>query len=181
MSEFDLFSDQLLGEAKRFLEKVCEASDATGKAAYLHAALILAFCALEARINSISEEARLRTDLTLHDQGILLEREVRLEKGEFKLTSSLKITRVEDRIEFLHVRLSGKSIDKTNGSWWSRLQVATHLRNELTHPKAIPTITEANVGSAIQAIIDTIDALSRAIYNKKYPTASEGLKSRFEF
>jgi hypothetical protein len=180
VAEFDLFSDQLLGEAKRFLEKTSETSDPAGKSAYLHAALMLSFCALEARVNSIGDEACLRTDLTVHDKGIFLEREVRLENGEFTLSSSLKMTRLEDRIEFLHARLSGKPIE---GSclWWSQLQGAIHLRNELTHPKRIPTITEKNVGVALQAIIDTIDALSKAIYKKKYPAASEGLRSRLGF
>jgi hypothetical protein len=180
VAEFDLFSDQLLGEAKRFLEKSSQTSDPEGKSAYLHAALMLSFCALEARVNSIGDEACLRTDLTIHDKGILLEQEVRLENGEFKLLNSLKMTRLDERIEFLHVRLSGKAIDRT-WTWWSQLQGAIHLRNELTHPKRIPTITEKNIGVALQAIIDTIDALSKAIYKKKYPAASEGLRSRLGF
>lgn len=180
MAEFDLFSDQLLGEAKRFLEKSSEASETEAKSAYLHAALMVSFCALEARINSIGDEACLRTDLTVHDKGILLERDVRLENGEFKLSNALKMTRLEERIEFLHTRLSGKAVDR-NWEWWSQLQGAIHLRNELTHPKRIPTVTEKNVGMALQAIIDTIDALSKAIYRKKYPAASEGLRSRLRF
>ena len=180
MAEFDYFGDQLLGEAKRFLEKAAEAKDPIAKDAYLHASLMLSFCGLEARINSMGDEALLRTDLSEHDKGILVEKDVRLENGKFVLQSSLKMTRLEDRVAFLYVRLSGKSLDKSS-PWWPQLVGAIRMRNDLTHPKTIPKVTQTNVKNAVQAIIDTIDALSRAIYKKKYPAASDGLASRLTF
>jgi hypothetical protein len=180
MADFDLFADQLLEESKRFLEKAAESSDTTSEAAYLHAALILVFCALEARINSIADEQSLRTDLSAHEKGLLLERDVRLEDGIFTLQSALKMARLENRIEFLHAKLSGKSVDKSV-TWWEPLIAATRLRNDLTHAKTIPSITKQSVGTAIQAIIDTLDALSRAIYKKKLPASSLGLNSRLRF
>jgi hypothetical protein len=180
MADFDVFADQLLEESKRFLEKASESSDATGEAAYLHAALILSFCALEARINSIGDESSLRTDLSAHEKGLLLERDVRLENGEFNVQTALKIARLEDRIEFLHAKLAGKPIDKSI-SWWGELVGAMRLRNELTHAKTVPSITQAAVRNAIQAIIDTLDALSRAIYGKKLPAADLGLNCRLRF
>jgi hypothetical protein len=48
VAEFDQFASTLLEEAKRFLEKSREADDAAGKAAFLHATVMLAFCAFEA-------------------------------------------------------------------------------------------------------------------------------------
>jgi hypothetical protein len=180
MAEFDAFADQLLEESKRFLEKASESTDAIAEAAYLHAALILSFCALEARINSIGDESSLRTGLSAHEKGLLLERDVRLENGEFKLQSALKIARLEDRVEFIHAKLSGRPIDKS-ASWWGELVAAMRLRNELTHAKAVPSITQTAVIQAIQAIIDTLDALSRAIYGKKLPAADLGLNSRLRF
>jgi hypothetical protein len=181
MADFDLFADQLLEEAKRFLEKAAESSDTTPEeAAYLHAALILAFCALEARINSIADEQSLRTDLSAHEKGLLLERDVRLEHGTFKVQSALKVARLEDRIEFLHAKLSGKPIDKS-AAWWEPLITATRLRNDLTHAKSIPSITKQSVGNAIRAIIDTLDGLSKAIYGKKLPASYLGLNSRLHF
>src|ERR1700676_3732158 len=109
--------------------------------AYLHASLMLSFCALEARVNSMSDEASLRSDLSEHERGLVLERDVRLQDGKFEVHSGLKIIRLEDRIEFLHTKLSGKPIDKS-ASWWGQLQSAVHLRNDLTHAKAVPAITE---------------------------------------
>jgi hypothetical protein len=180
VADFDIFADQLLEESKRFLEKASESTDAVAEAANLHAALMLSFCALEARINSIGEESSLRTDLSAHERGLLLERDVRLEDGEFKVQNALKIARLEDRIEFLHAKLSGKPVDKSE-AWWGQLNTAIRLRNDLTHAKTIPSITQPGVRNAIQAILATLDALCRAIYGKKLPAADLGLHSRLRF
>ncbi len=91
MTDFDAFAIQLLEESKRFLEKAKEVEDLTAEAAYLHAALMLAFCALEAQVNSIGEEFSIRTDISAHERGLILERNVRLENGEFKLQPSLRM------------------------------------------------------------------------------------------
>jgi hypothetical protein len=181
VAEIDLFANQLLDEAKRFLEKSREhSSDSSAESANLHAALLLSFCALEAHVNAIAEEFSGRPELSAHERGILLEREVKLEDGEFLLTSALRIARLEERIAFLHAKFSGTPIDRTS-TWWSQLGAATNLRNQLTHAKNVPTISQSTVRSAIQAIIDALDALYQAIYKRKFPPASRGLQSRFTF
>lgn len=177
MAQFDLFANQLLEEAKWFLEKAKACSDAKAEAAYLHAALLLSFCALEAHVNSIGEEFSIRPDLSAHEKGLMLEQEVKLEAGNFQVKPSLKIARLEDRIEFLFAKFSVKPLDRSS-TWWGQLKVATDLRNQLTHAKSIPAISEATVRSATQAIIDTLDALYQAIYKRKFPLASLGLQSR---
>jgi hypothetical protein len=178
VADFDIFANQLLEEAKRFLEKAAESSDDVAEAAHLHAALMLSFCALEAHINSIGEEFSIRTDLSAHEKGVLLERAVRLEDGEFKVQSALRMVRLEDRIEFLHAKLSRKPVDKS-AVWWQQLISAIRLRNELTHAKTIPSVTQSAVRNALQAILDALDALVKAIYKKKLPAAS--LSSRLTF
>jgi len=180
MADFDTFASHLLEEAKRFLEKAMECEDKVSKGAHLHAALMLAFCALEAHVNSMGEEFATGKDLCAHEKGLLLERPVRLEKGEFRLQTGLKISRLEDRIEFLHAKFSGEPLDRTS-DWWARLGSAMELRNELTHAKTIPTITEGAVRSAIQAIIATLDTLYLSIYKRAFPPAKTGLQSRLTF
>jgi hypothetical protein len=180
VAEIDLFANQLLEEAKRFLEKAAESPDPVAEAASLHAALLLAFCALEAHINSICEEFLIRPDLSAHEKGILLERDVRLENGEFQLKPGLRIARLEDRIEFLHAKFSGKPLDRSS-AWWGQLSAATILRNQLTHVKTVPAITQDAVKSATQAIIDVLGALYQAIYKRKFPFAGQGLGSRLTF
>lgn len=180
MTSIDLFANQLLEEAKRFLEKSRNSTDPTAKAANLHAALMLSFCSLEAHVNSIAEEFSNGTFLSVHEKGLLLERDVRLEDGEFRVKEKLKMTRLEDRIQFLHTKFSSKPLD-TSAPWWGRLGVASQLRNHLTHAKTIPTITESSVTAAVEAILQTLDALYKAIYKKPFPLAAMGLQTTLDF
>lgn len=179
MSEIDDFATTLLEESKRFFEKSIEANDPDSKAANLHAALMLAFSALEAHVNAIADDFSTRADLSPHDRGILQEQDVKLEAGEFVL-KGFKMIRLEERILFMHNKLSSKNLDR-NAPWWSELSSATDIRNKLTHPKAIPSISADSVKRAIQAVIDTIDALYVAIYRRKFPASSRGLSSRLNF
>jgi hypothetical protein len=180
VAEFDLFADQLLEEAKRFLEKAKESSEPVEEAANLHAALLLSFCALEAHVNSIAEEFSIAPNLSAQEKGFLLEKDVRLEGGEFRVQQGLKMARLEDRVEFLHAKFSGKRLGKTS-AWWSQLGSAIELRNKLTHAKTIPPVTQGAVKSAMQAIIEALDALYQAIYKRKFPPANLGLHSRLTF
>lgn len=120
MQEVDEYASSLLEQAKRFLEKA-ENDDEPGQSAYLHASLLLAFCALEAHLNAIASDFVQRSDLDLLSMSILCEREIKLENGRFEITNGLKIFRLEDRIEFLHRKFSGQEIDKSN-SWWPELK-----------------------------------------------------------
>jgi hypothetical protein len=182
MQEIDLFANQVLEEARRFFEKAGEAKDATGKDANLHAALMLSFCALEAYVNAMGEEAAASFDLPVHGKGVLLEKEVKLEHGAFKLTPALRMARLEDRIEFLHVSVAAKEIDRSSSSWRGQLSAAITLRNKLTHArKEVPAINETDVQRAIEAIVATLDALFHALYNSGLPSANRGTLSRFNF
>jgi hypothetical protein len=181
MPDIDAFARLLLEEAKRFLEKAREATgDDTAIDAYLHAAIMLAFCALEAHVNAAASDFAGRSDLSPHDRSVLFEQEVRLEHGEFVLKPDLRMVRLEDRILFLYQRVSGRPADRT-APWWSELSEAIGLRNQLTHPKKVPTIGVRAVERATQAVIDAIDALYQAIYKEKFPAAVRGLESRLTF
>ena len=181
MAEFDVFSGELLEESKRFLEKASESADEIAKTAFLHAALLLSCSALEARVNAVAADAaQYRSGLTVHERALLLEKDVRLEKGEFKIVDVLKMTRLDERIEFIFVRLSGKTLDKSE-AWWGALKAAIRLRNALTHPKDVPAVNEKSVGAAIEATIEALNALSKAIYGKAYPAANRGLASKLQF
>jgi hypothetical protein len=182
MAEFDGFSGQLFEEAKRFLEKAQDAKgDPQGHAAYLHAALMLSFSALEARMNSIGAEAAIhRSDLTLHEKAALSEKEVRLVDGQFEIIDKLRMMRLEERLEFTIVRMSGKKLAKSL-HWFIQLKQAIHLRNDLTHPKNVPNISQSSVSMAMEAIVGALDALSFAAYGKRYPAAGRGLSSKMTF
>lgn len=180
MSEIDSFANKLLDEAKRFLEKADDSADLDAQSAYRHAALMLSFCALEAHVNALSQEFDAAAGLSAHEHGILLEREVRLEDGEFRLKKTLRITRLEDRIDFLHVRFSGAALDPS-AKWRQQLGTAVDLRNKLTHAKEVLPIGQGDVKNAIQAVVDALDSLYRALYKRPFPLATLGIQSQLDF
>jgi hypothetical protein len=140
---------------------------------------MLGFCALEAHINSVTDELAQRADINIHERGLLLEQEVRLENGEFKL-GGLKMARLEDRILFLHHRFAGSHLVKSD-AWWGNLTVAIGLRNRLTHPKVAAEITVKDVERALDAIISSIDVIYKAVYGKTFPFVRLGLHSQLTF
>lgn len=180
VANVDDFAARLLEESKRFLEKTKDETRSEGKTACLHASLVLAFCSFEAHINSIAEELSLQSELSVLDRSILEEKDYRLIDGEFALTDTSKFYRLTERIEFLFTRFSTTPLDKTE-PWWATLKGAIQIRNQLTHPKQHSEITEPIVADAIQAIIDCLDALYRAIYSKPYPRGKRRLASTMTF
>jgi hypothetical protein len=143
---------------------------------------MLSFCALEAHINAMGEEFASRFDLPVHGKGVLLEKDVKVEKGKFILTPSLRMAKLEDRIEFLYVSVAAKEIDSSSASWRGQLSAAINLRNKLTHTrKEVPAISEMDVQRAIEAITATLDALFHALYKNGLPSANRGIRSRLTF
>lgn len=180
MDNIDTLASLLLEEAKRFLELAGEASDDEGLNANLHAGIVLAFCALEAHVNAVSEEMALQRGLTAHEKSILLERDVRLDNGQYKLMSNLKMYRLEDRILFLFARFTKSGLDKDK-PWWASLKASLKLRNQISHPKDVMILTKEDVAKSILAIVECIDAVYQAIYGKGFPAARIGLQSKMNF
>jgi hypothetical protein len=179
VADIDDFASKLLDEAKRFLEKAAESTGGIASEAFLHASLMLGFSALEAHVNSVADEIAPRPGFTVHERALLLEQEVRLENGAFKM-AGLRMVRLEDRILFLHHRLAGKPLDKSD-QWWGDLTSAIALRNRLTHPKGAPNISIKDVQRAIEAIIFAIDAIYKAVFGKPFPFLTLGLHSQMSF
>lgn len=181
MPDIDEFASSLLEEAKRFLEKAQAAAENSEISPYCHAAIMLAFCSLEAHVNSVADDFSADSlDLTPHELAILKEQDVVFDKGEFVLKGSLKIYRLKDRILFLHKRFGRKPFDD-KAAWQANLAHALNLRNRLTHPKAVPHFNIADVERIISAIIETLAALYLAVYKKRFPAARRGLQSKLTF
>jgi hypothetical protein len=134
---------------------------------------------LEAHVNSVAEEFISRPEVSLYERSILLEKEIRLETGEFKL-GGLKIYPITERFLFIYQKFSGEKLDRS-AQGWSDLSDAIALRNRLTHPKEPPILTDISVKRAIQAVITAINALFEAIYRKPLPSANLDLQSRLVF
>ena len=175
----DDFATLLFEEAKAFLEKYRSRAEETSVEAYLHAALLLGCCALEAHINNVAADFVDRPELGIQEQSILQERDITLKGGQFELTNTLKMFRLEDRLEFLCRRFQKQPVDKSK-SWWGSLKAGLKLRNRITHPRTPCTITEQQVSDSLNAVLEAIDVLYRAVYRKPYPGKGRQLDSRLD-
>jgi hypothetical protein len=122
----------------------------------------------------------LQAELSIVEKSLLAEREIRLEKGQFVLTDALKMSRLEDRIEFLHRKFSGAEIDK-DATWWPKLKSGFKARNNLSHPKGAPLTAPETVKASLEAITEALDTLFTVIYGRPYPGKARALESTFNF
>ncbi|HKQ34789.1 MAG TPA: hypothetical protein VJT11_05735 [Nitrospiraceae bacterium] len=175
----DDFATLLFEEAKAFLETFQSHKEKDTAVAYLHAALLLGYCALEAQINNISAEFADRHEFNLQEKSIIREREIALKNGQFELTKTLKIFRLEDRFEFLYRRFKKQPLNKTD-KWWGQLKEGLETRNAITHPRTLRTVTEKEVTTSLKAILEAIDVLFRAVYKRPYPGKGRQLDSLVE-
>jgi hypothetical protein len=182
MAALDTFASTLLEEAKRFLEKASESSDSDSRDAYLHSALLLGFVAFEAHVNAIADDFLSNDDLHPYERGLLAEQAVELSDGEFEVKKkTLKMQRLEDRIQFLCRRFSKKPIDRKE-PYWSQFIEASRLRNSLTHPKEeLPTVSEAAVRRGLTALIELLNVMYLSLYRKGLPAYKRGTESRLSF
>lgn len=180
MADIDGFASQLLEESKRFLERAKEAENDEARQAYLHACVLLAFSSLEAHINSIVDEfGKEGLGLTVHELAMLIERDVVFDKGLFCISSSLKMSRIKDRV-FLLISKFGSEYD-AKFPWTSKLGSALELRNRITHPKNAENIEIEQSAAVIEAVIGVVDFVFQAIYKKGLPAARRGLQSKLTF
>ncbi|MDP4092805.1 MAG: hypothetical protein Q8920_05520 [Bacillota bacterium] len=183
MQDFDEFSIKLFEESKRFLEKAKLEKDNIAQEAFLHASLLISMSALEAHINSISEELINSPDIDIYnvyERALLSEKDVCFEKGKFGVSQKLKIYRISDRIEFLYYKYSGKIVGPSD-TWYAELKKSIDLRNKLVHPKSNILLTIVQVENALHAVLNTINQLYLIIYKSGLPIYSLDLQSKFSF
>ncbi len=182
MKDIDVFATQLFEEAKRFLEKAGDSTDDQGRTAFLHASLLLGISSLEAYINAICQEMSERPALNILDNSVLSEEEFVFDKGEFELTTKLKIYSITDRILFISKRFGyrDKQFDIT-ADWWSKLHEAIKKRNSLVHPRESREISCEQVTSAFEGILGTLDAMYMILYNQHFPALGRRLNSNMNF
>jgi len=180
MESFDEFSNNLLEEAKRFFEKAKSENNSAAINAFLHSSLLLAISSLEAYVNGISDDFKDASSFNLYEKGFLLEREISLKNGEFKLENRLKISRLTERIELLFKKFDYTKLDKY-AAWWQKLKEGIALRNSLVHPKEFTEINYKQIESTLKAVIDCVNNLFLAIYKKGLPTTNMGLDSKLSF
>lgn len=174
----DAFSIRLLDEAKRFLEKGAE-STGDAQAAYLHAALIVGFSALESHVNGIADELSGRPHTDLLAKSILQEKPVQLIKGEWRLGTKDKYFRLEDRISFLLHR--SPEADDASFPWWSDLMSGMKARNSVVHPRDAVNLSCPDVQRYLGAIVSSLNDIYMGVFGKGHPSFNRGLQSTMTF
>ena len=179
MTDFDSFATQLLEEAKALLEK-SKTTDGFTQVTFLHSSLFLGISALEASVNSITEELLIEPYdecYTVYERALLREKEVYFDRGEYVLGKGLKMSRITDRLEFLFFKFSGKKLDGTV-QWYFNLKESIGLRNKLVHPKENIELTAKQVEVAILAVVEAINQLYTIVYKRKYPAYDMGIQAK---
>lgn len=183
MLDFDNFSNKLFEESKRYLEKAKEEQNIVAQEAFLHASLLISMSALEAQVNSISEELLKSPNMDIYnvyERALLSEKDISFEKGKFSVSNKLKIYRLSDRIEYLYFKFSGKTVGCSD-VWYAELKNSINLRNKLVHPKSDITLTVAQVENALRAVLNTVNQLYLIIYKKGFPAYPLDLQSKYLF
>ncbi len=180
--DFDEFVDSLMEESKALFEKAKGSDDLFTKNTYLHASLLLSLSYLESCVNSIISEILVEpynNKYGIMERSILLEKEIKFEKGQFYLSNKLKMSRLTDRIELLYYIIQKQEISQSD-TWFITLKQSIDIRNKLVHPKEPIIVTEKQVENALNSVLDTVNNLYQAVYKKKLPSYNRGLSSKYE-
>lgn len=174
MSDFVKYSRGLMDAAKGFRSAALTVSNEQTKQALLGSALLYACSFLEAHLNYIAEHFSDKKMFSLHEKGVLLEREVRFESGAFVLSNTLKISRITDRIDLLLAKCCDDPVSVKLG-WYSDLTATLKARNAIVHPKDQHDLTEGSVTLALNCVLSAVDALYLVVFKKALPYAKKGI------
>jgi hypothetical protein len=175
MSDFVDYSRSLMDAAKGFRTHALGIAEGEVKQAFLRAALLHACSFLEAHLNYMAEHFTDNTMFSLHEKGVLLEKEVRFAKGVFQLSDTLKIARITDRIDLLLAKCSANPVSDKAG-WYPDVVTTLKTRNSLVHPKDAHTLNEGDVNLALVCMLKAADTLYNVVFRKGLPYAKRGIE-----
>lgn len=179
MSDFVEYSRSLMDAAKGFRTHALGLVEGEVKQAFLRAALLHACSFLEAHLNYMAEHFTDNTMFSLHEKGVLLEREVRFDHGAFHLSNTLKISRITDRIDLLLSKCSTNPSAEKAG-WYNDLGLTLKIRNSLVHPKDVHTLGDSDVQLALVCMLKAADTLYNVVFKKGLPYAKKGIEGGLE-
>jgi hypothetical protein len=173
-------------DAKSFYELAKDfdsKDDLRGTETFTRASLLLGFASFEAFLTSVTSDfiAAKNSMLTTHDKALLMELKVTLDSdGVFQISNRHKFMKLEERVLFLHYLLAGKKLDRSK-PFWSRLLTGIKLRNEVVHPKTHKVVDIKTLENTLEAILDTMNLITKGAYKKPLPLASARLIPLNEF
>lgn len=176
MGSSDTFARELFEDAKLSLKQAKSVSSDTAKQRHLRHALVVAFSFLELQIEVIAQHFKANAFFSVHEQGVLAQREVVFEKGTFKLKEKTRYSRLADRMYLLQSKFKGSKLPERE--WWVPLMTATERRNDVVHPKGQVTLKETEIESALRAILSCANDLFEIVFGKGLPYFSFGVKPK---
>jgi len=180
MSNFVDYSCGLMKSSKGLRTQALLVAEEDVKQTLQRAALLHACSFLEAHLNYMADHFQDSPMFTLHERGLLLEKEVVFEKGKYVLSTKLKISRVQDKIDLLLAKCANDPEAAKDG-WYAALMQALNMRNSLVHPKEARTLVDSDVKSALAAVLMAADTLYNAVFKKRLPYAKKGIEGGLEF
>lgn len=176
MGSSDTFARELFEDAKQSLKQAKLASGDSVRQRHLRHSLVAAFSYLELQIEVIAQHFKDTTIFSVHEQGVLAQKEVAFEKGVFKLKKTARYSRLPDRMYLLQSKF--KSSKLSGRAWWGPLITATEHRNAVAHPKGPITLEVSDIESAVLAVLGCANDLFEIVFGKGLPYMSFGLKPK---
>ncbi len=176
MASSDTFARELFEDAKQSLRQAKATSNDILKQRHLRHALLAAFSFLELQIELISQHFKGSDFFSVHEQGVLAQKEVIFDKGNFKLKDTARYSRLSDRMLLLQSKFKGSKLSER--SWWGPIISATEKRNAIAHPKGLVTLNETDVDKALLSTLGCANDLFEIVFGKGLTYTSFGLKPK---
>lgn len=176
MNSGDEFARELFEDSKQSLRQARTAANETAKQRHLRHSLLAGFSFLELQIEVISQHFKSSDFFTLHERGIIAQKEVVFDKGVFRLKEATRFTRLSERMLLLQHKFAGSKL--TERQWWTPLQLATDRRNSVAHPRGPVVLEESLTEQDLLAVLGCANDLFEIVFGKGLPYASLGVKPK---
>jgi hypothetical protein len=172
----DEFARELFEDAKQSLRQAKSTSTDLTKQRHLRHSLFASFSFLEMQIELISQHFKDSEFFTVHERGIIAQKEVSFDKGVFRMKDVTRFTRLSDRMLLLQRKFAGSKL--TERDWWAPLIKATERRNSVAHPRAPIVLTETQIEQDALAVLGCASDLFEIVFGKGLPYAPLGTKPK---
>ena len=181
MAQLDEVFSTYFEDAKYQLEQALKAETNSNQELTLcfsRAAILLGFSAFEAFVNSITDDfVEGGFPLSIHEKGILLDKEVRFNDG-FEVSEKSKFSRLEDKLALVYICMAKKPLNRSS-SMWSDFVTALKQRNELVHSRNKVSLTAKSAERTLRTILTFMGRVTQDVYHRPLPLASRDLLSRY--
>lgn len=176
MTSGDEFARELFEDSKNSLRLAKAVSTELAKQRHLRHSIIAAFSFLELQIDLISQHFKDSDFFTLHERGMIAQKEITFDKGTFKMKDGTRYSRLADRMLLFQSKFAGSKLAERD--WWAPLITATERRNSIAHPRGPVVLNETQTEKDILAVLGCASTLFEIVFAKGLPYASLGVKPK---